>query len=189
MFTYHCINFSKSIIFSTPAYCLPSGLVVCSWWHFPFKDPKCNQVPVFLSASEVLRDQGQMHWAMFQLQKQKTAEKRHFKSQPTQCTYFTEGRGKEAWGCEVTHPRSHTAGGRVWIEAQPLNSSTLMVSDKTFTVTLLFYLLFIPCLLQKRIGASSPVIYFCFEHNIDHWILHGLSGFLKRWIMLSPVSI
>lgn len=67
---------------------------------------------------------------------------------------------KEACGSEVTHPRSHTAGGRVWTEAQPLNSSILTASDKIFTVTLLFYLLFIPCLLFKRIGASISVIYF-----------------------------
>lgn len=61
---------------------------------------------------------------------------------------------------EVTHPRSHATGGRVWTAAQPLNSFTFMTSDKIFTVTLLFYLLFILCLLKKKIGTSCPVIYF-----------------------------
>lgn len=126
MFAYYYINFSKSVIFYKPAYCLSSGRPACSRWQFTFKDPKCNQVPVFLSDPEILRDQGQMHWVIFQLQDQEIAnEKRHFKNHPTQFMYFTGRGGKETHRGEVTHPRSHAAGGRVWTEAQPLNSSTL----------------------------------------------------------------
>lgn len=109
VFTYYYFKFSKSVIFNKPTYCPSSGWPICSWWCFTFKDPKCNQVPVFLSAPEILRDQGQMHWVVFQFQDQEIAnEKRHFHNHPTQSMYFTERGGKGGpwkWGDspKVTH--------------------------------------------------------------------------------------
>jgi hypothetical protein len=52
----------------------------------------------------------------------------------------------KACGDEVAQPRSLRAGGRAWTKAQSLNFSMLTASDKIFTVTLLFYLLFMSCL-------------------------------------------